>query len=103
MERKSPTANARLRYEQISPKHDDRFYYTYKFYSLFCAGNSRTRVRQDKRTGTVNTSNLFTTRAMPFFTLFFELFYLFNPTTMKYVKTIPGNIALYLTPVAVAF
>jgi hypothetical protein len=97
MERKSPTANARLRYEQASPKHDGRFYYTYLFYALYCAGNTVTRTRLDKRTGTTNVTNVFSTRAMPFFTFYYELFYVDG------VKTIPSNIAQYLTPVAVAF
>ena len=97
MERKSPTANARLRYEQTSPKHDDRFYYTYHYYALYCSGNSRTRIRTDLRTGTVYTMNMFTTRAMPFFTPFYELFYING------VKTVPLNIAEYLTPVSIAF
>lgn len=97
MERKSPTANARLRFEQTSPKHDDRFFYTYRFYALYCAGNTKTRVRTDSRTGTVNTSNMFTTRAMPFFTQFYDLFYVDGK------KTIPLNVSDYLTPVAVAF
>lgn len=97
MERKSDTSNARLRYEQTSPKHDERFYYTYLFYAPYCAGNSRTRTRTDKRTGTSSASNLFSTRALPFFTFYYELFY------VNGVKTIPSNIGLYLTPVAVAF
>lgn len=97
MERKSPTSNARLRYEQISPKHDERFYYTYNYYALYCAGNSTIRTRTDKRTGTTNVSNMFSTRAMPFFTFFYELFY------VNGIKTIPNDIGSYLTPVAVAF
>lgn len=97
MERKFLTANARLRYEQVSPKHDDRFYYTYNQYALYCAGNARSQTRMDPRTKTVTVSNMFTTRAMAFFTPFYELFYI------NKVKTIPLNIGLYLTPITVAF
>lgn len=97
LERKSPKANARFRFEQASPKHDERFYYIYKIYALFCAGNSRTRVRTDSRSGKVYSMNIFTTRAIPFFTYYYELFYING------VKTIPSNIRSLLTPVAVAF
>ena len=97
MERKSPNANARLRYEQASPKHDARFYYTYNYYALYCASNATHRTRLDIRTQTINKSNMFSTRALPFFTPFYELFYING------IKTIPLNIDLYLTPIAVAF
>ena len=97
MERKSPTANARLRYQQTTPLHDERFYYTYHFYTLYCAGNSTTLQRTDKRSGVNRSINMFSTRAIPFFTQFHDLFY------VNGVKTIPANIGLYLTPVAVAF
>lgn len=97
MERKSATANARLRYEQASPKHDDRFFYTYRFYALYCAGNSTTRIKTDSRNGHIHGISKFSTRAIPFFTHFYDLFY------VDKVKTIPQNIDTLLTAVAVAF
>lgn len=97
MERKSPTANARLGYSQMSPGHDAQFFYVWRFYALYCNGYAYYRERLDKRTGYLNCEHSFKTRAIPFFTRYYELFYVNN------VKTIPLNIASYLTPVAVAF
>jgi len=96
MERKSLTSNARLRYSQVSPKHDERFYFTFNFYAMYCNGPSTSRTRTDPRTGYVGGSNMFTTRAIPFFTDFYNLFYV-NGT-----KVVPQTIGLYLTPIALA-
>lgn len=95
--KKSKNANARLRYEQGSLKNDGGFYYTYIFYALYCAENSITRVRTDPRFQKVIVSNMFSTRAVPFFTFYHNLFYVDN------VKTVPANIDQYLTPIAIAF
>lgn len=97
IERKSSTSNARLRYSQASPLHDGCFFYTYIFYALFCPSNSTFRERTDSRTGTTSGSNYFSTRAIPFFTAFYNKFYVDGR------KIVPVNIANFLTPVAVAF
>lgn len=97
MERKSPNSNARLRYQQTSPKHDERFYHTWLFYAMYCNGCSTLITRLDKRSNTTRYVNMFSTRAMPFFTFYYELFY------VNGVKTIPANIAEYLTVVSLAF
>ena len=97
MERKSPKANARLRYSQTSPAHDSRFFYTFMYYVLYCAGPATYRLRIDPRTGTASGSWQFSTRSMPFFTDFYVLFYVDG------VKTVPVDIMQLLTPVAIAF
>lgn len=103
MDRKSLTANARLRYSQVSPKHDPRFFFTFMFYALYCNGFSVFRTRTDPRTGHVGGSNTFSTRSMPFFTKFYELFYVVPSSAGQGVKTIPANIAVYITPISLAF
>ena len=83
IEKKSVNANARIRYEQGSPKNDAGFFYTYKFYALYCATNSIVRIRTDPRFAKVMISNVFSTRSMPFFTFYYNLFY------VNGVKTVP--------------
>ena len=97
MERKSATSNARLRYQQTSPKHDGRFYYTFLFYAMYCNGCSTLITRLDKRSNTTRYVNMFSTRAMPFFTFYYDLFY------VNGIKTIPADISDYLTEVSLAF
>lgn len=97
IERKSPTANARLGYEQSS-KHSPLFFYVFKFICFLCTAQGYThRTRTDPRTGTTSDSHVFKTRALPYLTRFYDLFY------VNGVKTIPANIVEYLTPIAVAF
>lgn len=97
MERKSKTGNARLRYQQTSPKHRARLYYVWQFYALWCNGFATLITRFDKRSDTVRYVLMFSTRAIPFFTFYYDLFY------VNGVKTIPVNIADYLTSVSLAF
>lgn len=97
MERKSKTSNARLRYQQTSPKHDGRLYYVWKFYAMWCSGFATLITRLDKRSDTTRYVLMFSTRAMPFFTFYYNLFYVDG------VKTIPSDIAHYLTAVSLAF
>lgn len=95
-ERKSPTANARLRYSQVSPGHDLRFFFLFKYYALYCLSPAVFRTRTDPRTGHVGSSWMFSTRALPFFTAFYEMFYING------VKVVPYNIMDLLTPLAIA-
>lgn len=99
MERRQPNWNARLRYEQTSPKHDERFFFVWKYYALMCAGNPKIRVRTDNRSGVLKIQkiNHFSTRSLPYFNIFHSLFY------VNKIKTIPNNIIDYLTPVVLAF
>lgn len=97
MERKSATSNARLRYQQTSPKHAPRFYFVWKFYALWCAGFATLITRLDKRSNTTRYVLMFSTRAISFFTFYYELFY------VNGIKTIPLNIAEHLTTVSLAF
>lgn len=96
MERKSPTANARLRYCQVSPRHDQRFFFVFKYYVIYCLSFATFRTRVDPRTGHVGSSWQFSTRALPFFTNFYILFY------VNKVKVVPVNIVQLLTPIAIA-
>ena len=95
IEKKSPNANARLRYEQGSPKGDARFYYVYKFYALYCAGNSVTRIRTDPRFRNVIISNMFSTRSLPYFTYYYNLFYVNNVYRPQLVNTLLRLLLLF--------
>ena len=97
LERKSPTANARLRYEQTHPNHSEQFFFVWKFYAMWCVGYATIRTRFDKRSNTTRYINHFTTRSMPFFTYYYNLFY------VNGVKTVPINIGSFLTAVSLAF
>jgi len=95
LEKKSLTANARLRYEQ-SIKHSARFYHFFNLLALMCAGNAVERKRFDNRTGKTYGSLYFATRSLPILTEFYQLFYL------NKVKVIPLNIASLITPITLA-
>lgn len=97
MERKSSSSNARLRYSQVSPRHDERFFYVFKFYALYCLSFATFRTRTDSRTGHTGSSWNFSTRSLPIFTQYYEMFYLNG------VKTVPVNIISLLTPISIAF
>jgi hypothetical protein len=71
-ERKSLNANARLRYSQVSPAHDLRFFFLFKYYALYCLSPAVFRTRIDPRTGHVGSSWNFSTRAIPFLQLFMK-------------------------------
>ena len=94
MERKSPNSNVRLRFQQTSPKHDERFFYIFNFYALWCAGSAVLIKRLDKRSD--STRYVLYSR-YAFSTGYYDLFY------VNGVKTIPNNISEYLTAVSLAF
>jgi len=59
-----------------------------------CASNVLLRERFDKRRGKVYNTLHFSTRSLPFFNMYYELFY------DKKVKVVPSNIGLLLSPIA---
>lgn len=73
LERKSPKANVRFRYEQ-SKNNADRFYFLYQFFVFYCLSYSNLRVRFDKRTNNTYYSLHFSTRSLPIFNPFYILF-----------------------------
>jgi hypothetical protein len=95
LEKKSMKSNTRFRYEQ-SIKHKARFYFTYKYFALFCSSNAILRERLDKRTNKIYGTLHFSTRALPFFNPFYELFYVNN------IKVIPNSIGSLLTEIGLA-
>lgn len=74
LERKSPTSNTRFRFEQ-SLKHSQRFYNLYNYFALMCAGNVMLRERLDKRNNSTYSTLHFSTRSLPFFNPFYDIFY----------------------------
>ena len=89
--------NARFRIE-LSDKSSEFFFDVYKLLCFFCTSNTPTyRERHDKRTDKVYKSLLLTTRALPYFNYFYDLFY------VNKIKSIPINIYELLTPVSLAF
>ena len=59
-----------------------------------CASNVRLRERFDKRTSKIYSTLHFSTRSLPFFNLYYQLFY------VNKVKVVPSNIGILLSPVA---
>ena len=59
-----------------------------------CASNVLLRERFDKRRGKVYNTLHFSTRSLPFFNLYYELFY------DNKVKVVPSNIGILLSPIA---
>ena len=59
-----------------------------------CANNVRLRERFDKRTSKIYSTLHFSTRSLPFFNLYHQLFY------VNKVKVVPSNIGILLSPVA---
>jgi hypothetical protein len=93
--KKSINSNTRFRYEQ-SLKHEDRFYFTYKYFALMCSSNAILRNRLDKRTNKVYNILHFSTRAIPFLNKFYELFY------VNKKKVVPSSIGNLLTEIGLA-
>lgn len=98
MERYSPTANSRLRFDQTFPMHASYLTFIYShFYHLTGAPPKVHFRKADKRTNKVYASMAFKTLALPCLNFYKELFYLNG------VKIVPVDIANYLTPRALAF
>jgi len=102
MDRSPRALNTRLRYEQASPKHDDRFFLVYKYYVFLCSSNARVRDRYDKRSDRQYFMNFFSTRSLPYLTEFYNMFYILTDTG-RYRKIVPANIELYITFVVLSF
>lgn len=95
MERKSPTANTRFRFEQ-SHINSGRFFYLYYFCVFYCLGYAIVRERFDKRTEQTYFTYHFSIRALSLFNVFYLLFY---PNGKKVV---PINIGDYLSNIGLA-
>lgn len=88
--------NARFRFEQ-SQLHEDYFFYVFKYFALFGISSAKLRVRVDPRSNKTSYTWHFSTRSLPLFTHYYNLFY-YNK-----VKIIPSNIKDLLTPIGLAF
>jgi len=87
--------NARLRFEQ-SHIHSEYFFFSFKYFALFCIGPAVLRLRFDKRTNKTYRTYHFSTRSLPFFTKWHNLFYRDGK------KIVPSIIGTLLTPVSLA-
>lgn len=98
MERYSPTANSRLRFDQTFPMHASYLTFIYShFYHLTGAPPKVQFRKADKRTNKCYASMAFKTLALPCLNFYKELFYLNG------VKIVPVDIANYLTPRSLSF
>ena len=97
--RRSSTANSRLVYAQTAIAHKEYFDYVLSFFIAFCTNDYKpqSRIVRDNRTNKIYSSTSFTTKQLPCFNVFKELFYLSN------VKVVPNNIYDLLTPIGLAF
>jgi hypothetical protein len=97
IDKKSPTRNALLRFEQGSI-HEDYLLHLYDLFKIYCrSGPQYSDRKADFRTNKIYSRIQFQTRSLPCFNEFHELFY------PDGVKIIPSNISEYLTEVSLAF
>lgn len=99
MERIKQTHNPRLKFDQTFPQHAaylTRIFFFFRNITNIKRPSISTR-KEDKRTGKKYTTIRFATRNLPCLIPFYDLFY------VNGIKTIPINIAEYLTPRAFAY
>lgn len=89
--------NARFRFEQ-SHIRTEFFFSLYEYFILFCKSSPRLRERLDKRTNKIYKTWHFSTRSLPLFTEYYNLFYSSNRK-----KVIPTNIIQFLDPIVLAY
>ena len=88
--------NARLRFEQ-SHLRTEFFFDVFKFISIYSPNLPKLRERFDKRTQKIYQTWHFSTLSLPYFTKYFDLFYVNNK------KCIPSNIENRLNSRALAY
>lgn len=98
------SVNARTwRYRAIQKKdHKEYLYSKYDTFKNMCGSPSYSTV-YDERTQKTYNRFLFNTRTFSKLHPFGQAFYVYNPSTQRWVKDVPGNVASILTPRAVAF
>ncbi|RYX78149.1 hypothetical protein EON69_00085 [bacterium] len=105
LERRKPTHNTRLRFDQTYPDHN---LYIQSIYHVFQnltgpLGVPKIYIRKpDKRTGKVYMSIAFKTRALESLNCFYDLFYTYD-SLGKRRKIVPTNIGDLLTSRALAY
>jgi len=97
IDKKSPTRNALLRFEQGSI-HEDYLLHLYDLFKIYCrSGPQYSDRKADFRTNKIYSRIQFQTRSLPCFNEFHELFY------ENKMKRIPVNITEWLTTRGLAY
>lgn len=92
------------RYRAIQKKdHKEYLYYKYDILKNLCGSPPSYSTVFDERTQKTYNRFLFNTLTFSKLNSFGQAFYVYNPSTQKWVKDIPENVASILTPRAVAF
>ena len=99
LERRLPTHNTRLRFDQTFPEHAPYVMYLYSIFYYLTGSSPSINIRKpDPRTNKIYSSMSFKTLSLPCLNFYHDLFY-----DSILGKIIPSNIENYLTPRSLAF
>lgn len=103
LERRKPTHNPRIRFDQSYPGHKSYLESLYVIFANLCGTPPSVHTRKpDKRTGKIYQTIAFKSLGLTSLNYYYDLFYIYDDSG-KRRKIVPSNIAELLTPCALDY